>query len=240
MKLIDFSDNAFGIIAIGGQATGVIAIGQVANGVVAIGQIATGVFAFGQLARGGFVVGQLAIGLVSVGMLGVGVFWSGAMLGVAGRGKGLVLPLIPASRRSAGLPPLESARQRVARGLPGWSPLRLHPAPDSLVEIHDGKGPIQGLRLDAGLRKAACAEVHGGPAHLLGRIERRGDDLVVTELDRLPPGGSGWFTLALSLVPRFLALVAVAALVTVVALVPLNDLLVPLFTPFLAPLGLGR
>jgi hypothetical protein len=76
---------------------------------ISIGEHAWGVFAFGQVARGAVAIGQMAIGLIAVGQLAVGLFavgqvaasgtWSMAMLGIAGRGLGGVLRVLPKSAR---------------------------------------------------------------------------------------------------------------------------------------------
>lgn len=73
-----------------------LAFGQMATGVVAVGQLARGVIAVGQLAVGVFVVGQ---GVVALG-------WGLGMVGVAGRGKGIVLRMLPKYRRDRGAPAL--------------------------------------------------------------------------------------------------------------------------------------
>src|SRR5215216_647459 len=92
------------IIDVGQQATGFIAIGQEATGFFALGQIATGVIAIGQVARGFFVIGQVGFGLTSVGMGSAGLIFSVGMLGVGGRGLGLIVPLVPRLRDPRELP----------------------------------------------------------------------------------------------------------------------------------------
>jgi hypothetical protein len=87
------------------EQPGIFAIGQEAKGIFALGQMATGVVAVGQLARGVFVLGQLAIGVVAVGQGAVALGWGGGMIGVVGRGFGIVLKLLPRYRRDGGKPP---------------------------------------------------------------------------------------------------------------------------------------
>jgi hypothetical protein len=92
------------IVSTDPEQPGVFAIGQEARGIFALGQMATGVVAVGQLARGVIVVGQLAIGVVAVGQGAVALGWGGGMIGVVGRGFGIVLKLAPRYRADRGRP----------------------------------------------------------------------------------------------------------------------------------------
>ena len=85
MQLISTTNGEFGFIAIAQEAWGVIAIGQIARGFFVLGQLAVGVVGAGQ---GAFVV-------FGVGQVGAGVMGFSGMMGVAGRGFGLVLRLLP-------------------------------------------------------------------------------------------------------------------------------------------------
>jgi hypothetical protein len=124
------------------EATGFIAIGQIATGVFAFGQMATGIVAVGQVAVGVFTIGQGAVGVVSVGMGTVGIYWSAAMVGVAGRGFGGVIPLAPSLGAPTQLP------QRVS-----WSNAKHDSWVDSSITHAALKVP-EGVRIRASLRKA--------------------------------------------------------------------------------------
>jgi hypothetical protein len=105
-------------VDVGQQASGVFALGQEATGVIAIGQLATGVIAIGQVARGVVAVGQGAVGLVAIGQGAVGVFWALAMLGVGGRGFGIVLPTVPKLAERVDIPQ-EGSWKQIEKGN-GW------------------------------------------------------------------------------------------------------------------------
>lgn len=104
---------------------GVIAFGHEASGIVAIGQFACGVVAIGQIARGVIAIGQVAIGVFAIGQVTLGVLYGVGAIGVAVRGFGVVLEILPAFRierfvRPSPLPrtvPLDALRSgRAARG----------------------------------------------------------------------------------------------------------------------------
>lgn len=221
MELISVGQHAQGVVAIGQHATGIVAIGQEATGFVAVGQVATGVFALGQLARGGVVVGQLAVGLFSVGMLSVGVFRTAAMMGLAARGVPEWYSLMPTTRPHTGLPPLKPARERVARGEPGWSRLRIvRLSPGELHLEADGR-KLEGVRLAADLRKAANRRAKGEPVELIGHLAERDGTWVIVSLkapSSQDPGLARW-TLWLGV--RFAVLCVVAFVVLVVGILPL-------------------
>jgi hypothetical protein len=99
-----------------------LAVGQEAVGIFAFGQVALGVVAVGQMARGVFVVGQLAIGVVGLGQGVACLGWGGGMVGVAGRGFGVVLRVLPKLRRGSGRPvglPAEMTMQQLSRAPAG-------------------------------------------------------------------------------------------------------------------------
>ena len=85
MRLFSTDPNEPGVFAVGQEAFGVFALGQLACGVVAVGQVARGVIA----------VGQVAVGVVALGQASLGILWAGGMIGVGGRGFGIVLKLLP-------------------------------------------------------------------------------------------------------------------------------------------------
>lgn len=169
-------------IDVGEDAHGVIAFGQIATGVIAVGQMATGVIAVGQVARGLIAVGQGAVGLIAIGQGSIGVFYAVGMIGIGGRGFGIVLPTVPQFAHDFKLP--EGPQWRRARYLSG--------AGDDLrVELEgEDAGGAGGrrrgpLRLDSRLR-AAMEGLPEGEA-LLVRI---GDDPggpVIVQAHRLPP-----------------------------------------------------
>ncbi|MBX3125825.1 MAG: hypothetical protein KF718_03885 [Polyangiaceae bacterium] len=184
-KLIDVGDNAFGFIAIGQFATGFFALGQIATGVIAIGQVA----------RGFFVIGQVGFGLLSLGMASGGLVYSIGMVGVGGRGLGLIIPMLPRLRELRQLPP-QTPFERIARG----------DAEDGWVEavVREGQGrqfrlEIPGARttvkIDAHLRHE-LSKLDG--RRVLTRIRRSDGALVARQMMPLPPariGQSRWWVI---------------------------------------------
>ena len=171
----------------GQEAHGFIAIGQIATGVVALGQVATGVIAVGQVARGVVAIGQGAIGVFTLGMGSVGVCYAVGMIGVGGRGVGLVLPLIPSLGARATTPDLV-APSAVADGVvpEGWIEARLNLDAEGRVAVLNGRGARMPVRLDARLRRAAEAlAAEGGPSALL-RVTREPAGLVANLIMRRP------------------------------------------------------
>jgi hypothetical protein len=62
---------------------------------ISVGQHAWGFFALGQSARGVIAIGQVAFGLVAIGQVAASGTWSIAMVGIAGRGMGGVIRILP-------------------------------------------------------------------------------------------------------------------------------------------------
>lgn len=171
----------------GQEAHGFIAIGQISTGVIAFGQVATGVIAVGQVARGVVAIGQGAIGVFTLGMGSVGVCWAVGMIGLGGRGVGLVLPLIPSLGPRASTPDLV-APSAVADGVvqEGWIEARLTLDAEGRVAVLNSRGARMPVRLDARLRRAAePLAAEGGPSALL-RVSRERDGLVANAVMRRP------------------------------------------------------
>lgn len=199
----------------GQEANGFIAVGQIATGVFAFGQMATGVVAVGQVARGVFVVGQGAIGVVCLGMGSAGLAVSVGMVGVGGRGLGLVLPLTPSLGPSYALPELVSPATLSAEKDEGWVRATVVPEPPHL-EL-----PGQPLRLDARWRQALAAFSASGRREVLARVQRRGGDLIAVELMAVPSSrlrSPRWWLIWLL---QCAGLVALAGVVLGVALLPI-------------------
>ena len=206
-------------IAFGGEAEGVIAFGEIATGVIAVGQVATGVIAIGQVARGFIAIGQGAIGVFAVGMGSVGVIGSVGMIGVGGRGFGLIFPLVPSLGPTLKKPELKSGRAVMGGGSPGWVAARLSPGGD--------RGPeLEGLdvRFDVGLRTAIDART--APGDVWARLVPRDGGWVCDELVDVPgsrltsPGW--WATWAMQLA----ALAVVCVIFWMVAGIPVVHALV--------------
>jgi len=173
------------IIDVGQEARGVIAIGQIATGVVAVGQMATGVIAIGQVARGFVAIGQGSIGLVAVGMGSVGVFHGTAMLGVGGRGLGLVMPVAPYWPKKFVRPDTTSWK-RLKEGTveEGWLRVELEADDHGPLLCHDGKAlPV---RFDRRMLGAAKRYLPSKGNKLFAKIGRQGKGLVCTDLSFVP------------------------------------------------------
>lgn len=206
-------------IAFGGEAEGVVAIGQIATGVIAIGQMATGVIAIGQVARGFIAIGQGAIGVFAVGMGSVGVIGSVGMIGVGGRGLGLIFPLVPSLGPSVKTPSLTSADAVFASGRAGWVAGHLVPTGD------DGPA-LRGLdvKFDAGLRPAI--ESRGAASDVWARLSPRDDGWVCDQLMEVPGArwrSPGWWT---TWAIQLCALAVVCVIFWVVAGIPVVHALV--------------
>lgn len=210
-------------IAFGQEAEGVVAIGQIATGVIAIGQMATGVIAIGQVARGFLAIGQGAVGVFALGMGSVGLVWSVGMIGVGGRGVGLVLPLVPSfGPRLA--PPQTTPPTRLAdRGL-GAAHVRATLTEDDRGPVLRAGGAVLDARFDPKLR--AAVEARTGPVEVYAHLSRVGDGWVCDGLLEVPaprwrqPGWWAWWAVQLG------ALLVLAGVFWVVAGIPVVRALV--------------
>lgn len=173
------------IIDVGQEARGVIAIGQMATGVVALGQMATGVIAIGQVARGFVAIGQGSIGLVAVGMGAVGVFHGTAMMGIGGRGLGLVMPVAPYWPKKF-VSPSTTPWRRLKDGSAedGWLQVELDDDEHGPVLLREGEAlPVRFTRRMLG---AAKRYTPSRGDKLFARVARQGKALVCTELSFVP------------------------------------------------------
>ncbi len=170
-------------IDIGDEAVGFIAIGQFATGFIAFGQVATGVVAVGQVARGFFVIGQAAFGLVSLGMASGGLIYSVGMVGVGGRGLGLIIPMIPRLRDARKLPAQTSfERLRQGGASKGWVEAIVREAPGRQFNLEIG-GVRSEVKFDARLRHA-LSTLDGRT--ILAFIEASESGLVARRLMSIP------------------------------------------------------
>ncbi len=187
-------------IAIGQEAEGVIAVGQVATGVFALGQMATGVVAVGQVARGFVAIGQGAIGVIAVGMGSVGLVWSVGMIGVGGRGFGLVLPLVPSLGPRLAAPDTMPAR-RLADEDARAGHLRAMLGRDDAGPVLRADGKALPVRFDPRLR--GTIEGRAGDVDVYAHVSRGPDGWVCDELLEVPrprwktPGWWGWWAVQL-------------------------------------------
>jgi len=173
------------LIDVGQEAKGVIALGQIATGVVAIGQMATGVIAVGQVARGFIAVGQGSVGLIAVGMGAIGVFHGTAMMGVGGRGLGLVLPLSPYWPKKYQRPDTVRFRDLESGAADGgWVPIHLTSDDDGPQLRRNGRALP--ARFTRRAHYAATHYVPDDPDQLYARIERHAEGLICTQLLVVP------------------------------------------------------
>lgn len=212
-----------------GDEPGLFAFGQFATGVIAVGQVATGVIAIGQLARGVVAVGQLGIGLFAAGQLCCGLF-GGAGIGIGGRGKGLVLKLVPTIEPAYEFPPCTTFDDIRAGFGDGWVDATLGPREGGHVGLAAAGRPLP-IKLAAQLVMKARSELMRlGDAPVVAHVRRMGDVFVCDRLMHVPtpmttrPGFYG------GLVLRMAVLIAVAVLVWVLALVPALRILVAVFS----------
>ncbi len=198
---------------------GVFAFGQFATGIIAVGQVATGVIAIGQLARGVVVVGQLGIGLFSAGQLSVGLFGA-AGIGIGGRGKGLVLPLVPTIEPPYEFPPCTTFEDVKAGFGDGWIAAKLEQATGGYIGLKTDSGPLP-VKLACQLLTRARSELmRFGQASVIAHIRRMGDVLVCDRLMHVPTAGRRRPQFWIGLFFRMAMLGAVAVLVWTVALLP--------------------
>ncbi len=174
------------IIDVGQEARGVIAIGQMATGVVALGQMATGVIAIGQVARGFIAIGQGGIGLIAVGMGAVGVFHGTAMMGIGGRGLGLVVPVSPYWPKKF-VKPSETSWRRLKAGdvEEGW--LRVDKiGTDEWGPVLKRDRKALPVRFDRRMLGAAKRYQPSRGDKLFAKVQRQGKGLVCTDLSVVP------------------------------------------------------
>jgi hypothetical protein len=170
-------------VSVGQEARGVIAIGQVATGVFALGQMATGVIAIGQVARGFVAIGQGAVGVVAVGMGSVGLIYSVGMIGVGGRGLGLIVPLVPSFGPRLAVPPTVPAQRLLARA-EGAGHVRATLGRDATGPVLRADGRSLDVRFDARLRHAI--EASPGDRPVYAHLRRSGEGWVCDELIDVP------------------------------------------------------
>ena len=141
-----------------------------------VGGHATGFIAIGQLARGVIAVGQLGVGLIGWGQGGVGIMHAVGMLGVGGRGLGIVLPLVPSLGR-ARVPPQTTSLQLVhATGQAGW--LSTWIAADSWgLGLYEGTVRLP-IKLDRRVLRKASELSQQGPFPVFASVQRVGQTLV--------------------------------------------------------------
>lgn len=168
----------------GEQAEGIFAFGQFATGVVAVGQVATGVIAIGQVARGVIAIGQGAVGIIAVGQGSLGALWALGMIGVGGKGMGIVLPLLPSLGPRRELPPLVPLSRLADGGLAeGWARIRLARLEDGSAAVRTSGGAAVEARIDVRLR--AAVEADAG-AEVLGFFRQGEHGLVLHKIARCP------------------------------------------------------
>lgn len=174
MRFFDLGQEAHGFIAIGQFATGVFALGQVAHGLVAVGQ----------LAFGGIAIGQVAVGGFTLGMGSAGLYYAVGMIGVGGRGKGLVLSLLPRLGPPQRAPQIEDYAELVHARREGWILLSMEPRKGARIALYEGEQRLKALRLDARIRKAA---IEATPATVYAHVRPSEVGPVVDQLVRREP-----------------------------------------------------
>ncbi len=217
-------------IAVGQEAEGVIAIGQFATGVFAIGQVATGVIAVGQVARGFVAIGQGAIGVFAVGMGSVGLVGSMGMLGVGGRGLGIILPLVPSLGPKRALPAtIPAARLLEGDATHGYVTATLDAGGGRPTLTAEGRA-IE-VRFDSRLR--AAIEAQAGALPVYAHLSRTPAGWICDELLAVPrarwrsPGWWAWWAVQLAgLAVACLAFWALAGIPVIQALLGPRGILV--------------
>lgn len=202
-----------------GDEPGLFAFGQFATGVIAVGQVATGVIAIGQVARGVVAVGQLGIGLWGAGQVGVGLFGA-AGIGIGGRGKGLVLPLVPTVEPPYEFPPCKTFEEVKAGFGDGWVSLKLKQLAGGQIGLGTD-AEVLPLKLACQLVMKARSEVmRFGEAPVVAHVRRMGDVLVCDRLMHVPTAMTTRPGFWVGLVFRMAVLIAIAVAVWTVALLP--------------------
>jgi hypothetical protein len=196
-------------VSVSGRAEGFIAIGQEATGVIAIGQQATGVIAIGQIACGCFCLGQAAVGFVGWGQAGVGIFHAVGMVGVGGRGFGLVIRLVPGVGRKRVVPEVIDVGSAL-HGSRGWVEVDL---------FFDGHGlglASQGQRLpvkfDRRLQGGAKTLTVHGPQTVWAYLAPQAGVVVCERIQHAPPRPFERPSFFVRAALQFAALVALATL----------------------------
>lgn len=212
-----------------GDEPGFFAFGQFATGVIAVGQVATGVIAIGQLARGVVAVGQLGVGVFAAGQLCVGLF-GGAGIGIGGRGKGLVLSLVPTVEPAYDFPPCTTFDDVRAGFGDGWIEASLGLREGGHVGIAVDAQPLP-IKLAAQLVMKARSELMRlGNAPVVAHVRRMGDVFVCDRLMHVPTAMTTRPGFYIGLVLRMAVLIAIAVVVWVVALVPALRILFAVFS----------
>ncbi len=169
------------------ERPGVFAFAQGSRGIFAIGQGAVGIVAIGQVAAGVIAIGQGAFGWIGWGQAGVGIFHAAGMVGVGGRGLGIVLPLVPRVGKPRALPPAIAFADVWSGQQSGWVEVRLDagsgvPAlldPASLQRL-----PVKiTAQLVGGLRQLESRQ----RTRVLADLRREGDVIVCDRAVYEPP-----------------------------------------------------
>jgi hypothetical protein len=111
-------------------------------------------------------------------MAGVGLHGTVAMVGVGGRGLGLVLPLLP-SLGTRQVPDKVQTLAAARRAGEGWVHLHLMPRSGGLVAAFDGYERVDDLRVDARVRRAALA---AAPGDVWARLRTSADGPVIDQI----------------------------------------------------------
>jgi hypothetical protein len=161
-----------------------LCIAQHARGVIALGQISHGVIAIGQVARGAIAIGQVAVGFFAIGQLPVSATWAAGMVGISGRGFGLVIRVLPKrvrTKKPTQLPPEVPIEALLTRAVnTGHVPVTLvegevHLSPDDLAKVGENLS-LEGTKL-----AAQSAFAKGETQGLLGLVA-----------ETRPAGGGGY------------------------------------------------
>ncbi len=246
VRILSTDPDHPGVFAFGQIAVGIIAFGQSALGVVAVGQLARGVFCLGQGAIGVFAAGQGAIGLWH---------GTGMVAGAGASGYGLALHLLPrlVTPPVPDLPATTELGALLDRTVSsGW--LRATVSESGAIEPEDRDLRVDMTAIQSlvsGADHASAASMSRSPlrAHVRVRANvvpdasgyregRARVELVAEEIITYssrprrylayatPPGGKpGAPTSAAAVVVRSLAWLMMAALVGVVAFLPLGEAL---------------
>ena len=170
--------------SVGQHAEGFIAFGQHATGFIAVGQMATGFIAIGQLSRGVVAIGQLACGLIGWGQVGAGILHAVGMLGVGGRGMGVVLRLVPSIGR-ARVEPDGTTIAKVQEGESGWLLADLM-HDDWGIGLYDGGARLP-IKLDCRIVASSTRLAKEQKGRIWAFTRRIGSTLVCERIAHVPP-----------------------------------------------------